>query len=340
MNNVDQPVDLLGGFVENGQITNGSDKHVSFDQEAGIGLPDPSYINQGQGQIPGFEGQKIEGLQRNMSEGEILGYQNEYGESVITGQMEYGGSSDEENLIDIPGTDVDSYPKGQGYLPRVEAEEYSSPDPSQNLYEQYVENDYAGDNEGGVKVVEETFDSPNDYDNGETDPDSWRPEMDPERLRRSLTPERSVSPYVKSESFGDVDSDIVSSPSEMSHREPASEPVGVSSDRELSIPKSEGVETPDLVSQGSQQISSEETESLDSRSETDSTPRRRRIPKPKTKKPLELPPWDDNVVIPKPPRMKPTLIGKQADLPPPSPPRFHRPYTAPARHNAKGYFNI
>ncbi|XP_053408685.1 microtubule-associated protein tau-like isoform X10 [Mercenaria mercenaria] len=342
MNKGEQPVDLLGECLENGQMTNGSDKHVSFDQEAGIGLPDPSYINQGQGQgqISGSQGQKDEGLQRHMSEGEILGYQNEYGESIHTGQVEYTGDSEEEecnNLIDIQSTDVDSYPqKGQGYTGGGHVGEYSSPDPSQNLYDEYVENDYVDDNDEGVQNEEKRYDGPVDYVDDNIDPDSWHPQMDPERLRRSKSPERSVSPYVKSESGGDVDSDMISSPSEMAQPESVSEPVGGDSYRESSIPVSEGVETPDLISQGSQQLSSEETESLDSRSEvSEGTPRRRRIPKPKTKKPLELPPWDDNVVVPKLPRMKPTLIGKQADLPPPSPPRFHRQRTAPARHNAK-----
>lgn len=314
MNSGGQPLDLLGECFENGRMTNGGEKHVSYDQEAGIGLPDPSYINQGQGQVP-----------RHMSTGEILGYQNEYGESLMTGQVEYTVDSEEEdnNVVNIQG-------------------EYSSQDPSQNLHDQYVENDYVGDNEESVQEDDrEHFDGPVDYDNDEIDPDSWHPQMDPERLRRSKSPERSVSPYIHTESGGDLDSDVISSPSEMSHPGPMSEPIMSTTQREdLFIPKSEGAETPDLLSQGSQQISSEETESLDSRSECEGTPKRRRIPKPKAKKPLELPPWNDNVVIPKLPRMKPTLIGKQADLPPPSPPRLHRPRTAPARHNAKGYFNI
>lgn len=321
IHNGDQSVDLLGGCGDKGQY----EKRVTFDEEAGVALPDPSCIVEGQGP---FHGQSL--MQRNMSEGEILGYQNEYGESIMTRQTEYTVDSEDEqtNLIDIGGPH-----QSQGHLLGGNAGEYSIPDPSQNLYNEYVENDFVGDTAGGVQIIEEPFDG--NYDNNEIDPDSWHPEMDAERIRRSRSPERSVSPYVRSDSYGDADSDMISYPSEA---------VGGASDRESVIPVSEDIGTPDfmpdLISQDSQQLSSEETESLDSRSETD-TPRRRRIPRPKTKIPLELPPWDDNVVVPKLPRMKPTLIGKQADLPPPSPPqslpRLQRPRTAPARHTVKGY---
>ncbi|KAL4228734.1 hypothetical protein ACF0H5_011777 [Mactra antiquata] len=308
-----QGIDLLGGLSDQGQM-NGTDKHVSFDQDAGIGLPDPSYMSQGQGQTSD--------ISRHMSEGEILGYQNEYGE-MSSHQGEYHGDSDGEyqgqgNLVNFDGTDLDQVQQGQGH---INSGEYSSPerDSSQNDYDQYVENDYVEENPSGVQgeyVEDEAYDGGHENDNN--DPDNWQPEMDPERLRRSLSPERSVSPRQL------INNDSVS---EMS------QPQAVGGVSEAStIPISpDNTESADLVSQSSQMMS--ETESIDSRSECEGTPRRRRrIPKPKTKKPLELPPWDDNVVIPPLPRMKPTLIGKQADVPPMSPPpRLQRPRTAPAR---------
>lgn len=320
-----ETMDLLGQLNDQGQM-NGTDKHVSFDRDAGIGLPDPTYISQGQGQT--------NDMQRHMSEGEILGYQNQYGE-MSSHQGEYHVDSDEEDqndLVNFEGTDLDrvaAAQQGQGYS---NSDEYFSPerDTNQNDYDQYVENDYVEENDVDVHAEIEYDDEACDggYENDAIDPENWQPEMDPERLRRSLSPERSVSPAVRNS-----DSNI--EPESMSE---VSQPQAIGGISEAStIPISpDNTESADLVSQSSQMMS--ETESL--YSECEGTPRRRRrIPKPK--KPLELPPWDDNVVIPPLPRMKPTLIGKQADLPPMSPPpRLQRPRTAPARHSAKGSFQF
>lgn len=442
--NGDQPVDLLGDLdpAFTGQnFSNGIDKHVSFDQESGIGLPNPSDFYQGdiQGQVQG-EGQSLGFAQRNMSEGEILGYQNEYGGSVITGQSEY---LDDNGVND--GTDIDQigqgqYTIGQGQYtdPYLEGDSQVVPqgdlmdnynnqsvDPSQNFYEENFENDYL-DTEGAQ--------GQGDYPDENVDANSWQPEMDTERSRRSGSPERSISPNgegqetwqpelntegsqrsasqepsmspemegecygaflgppemdperarrshsperslspprhtdsqgdtendstfmsqpqvdsersrrsvtpersmspggnERTESVGEVESDMISSPTETSD----SQATGCASESVSTIPVESQMS--EQKSQGSVPLSSE-TESLDSRSETEGTPKKSKmkIPKPKVKKPLELPPWNDNVVIPPPPRMKPTMIGKNADLPPPAPQSPRRPKTAPAQHTAKG----
>lgn len=408
-----QPVDLLGDLGQafsSNEYSNGIDKRVSFDNESGIGLPNPTFFDQGQGQFES-EGQKMDLHQRNMSEGEILGYQNEYGGSVITGQSEYlDDDGDVDNGTDIDhvgqGQYNDQFSDGHQVVPHDDMiDNYSNQnvDPSQNFYEENVENDYIEPEE--VQGQESGY--PEEYGDDNADPDNWQPEMDPERSRRSMCPERSMTPaehevehedeqygaesdgnlswkpemdpersrrsgspersmspqqYAESqddtdsspwqpqmdsersrrsgspvrsispsatgqsESVGEVDSDIVSSPSEAFGAGAISEPLST-------IP----VESQEPRSQGSLPMSSE-TESLDSRSETEGTPKKSRmkIPKPRLKKPLDLPPWDDNVVIPPPPRMKPTMIGKQADLPPPAPSSPRRPKTAPARHSAKG----
>lgn len=420
-----QTVDLLGDFGQefhSSEYSNGIDKHVSFDQESGLRLPNPSFFSEGEGQGQ-FEGQgQAVDFQRNMSEGEILGYQNEYGGSVITGQCEYLDNA-EGSGTGNDGTDIDQVGQGQNLVEQyLEGDAQVVPeaqlignldgenmDPSQNFYEENVENDYL-DSEG---QGQEQGDYAVACDDGNSDPNSWHPEMtpersrrsgspersvspgrfenvgyeddtesdvnsalqqemdpersrrsvspersvspsaqgymqdevdteddansslqvetDPERSRRSMTPERSISPdgIGRVEMSAEIESDLVSSPLESSDLQA----VGGSSEQASSIP----TESQDPRSQSSMPLSSE-TESIDSRSETEGTTRKSRmkIPKPKVKKPLELPPWDDNVVIPPPPRMKPTLIGKQADLPPPAPSSPRRPKTAPARHTAKG----
>ncbi|XP_052803367.1 microtubule-associated protein tau-like isoform X2 [Mya arenaria] len=323
-----------------------TDKQVSFDQ----GLPDPGFMPESEGQFMNQgQGQARNLYSRNMSDGEILGYQNEYGESSITGQHEYYGD-EENNLVDF-GDGANAEIGGQGHfqqtsqnVPQIDVDDQSS----SNYNDEYIENDYVpsdeySDNVGGQgDTAEETFDSAGAYGSDEPVPENWHPDMSPDRRRRSRSPDRSVSPRVDSDNKiqlmsperrrrsvspersvsppriepdnqGDQDTDLISSPSEYSQADQA-----------------EGYQIEDLRSQSSQPGWSE-TESLDSRSETEGgTPRRSKMPKPKMKRPLELPPWNDNVVIPPLPRAKPTMIGKQADIPPPSPQKL-RPKTAPAR---------
>ena len=430
-----QPVDLLGdldqGFTSN-EYSNGLDnKHVSFDQDAGIGLPNPSFFGQGEGQGElESQGHSQKGdLQRNMSEGEILGYQNEYGGSVITGQSEYLDDNGEAD----DGTDIDHVNQGQGeysdqfgsqVVPQddvMDNYDTQNVDPSQDFYDDNVENDYVDNGESQGQYEDEAgnwhpemtpersrrSETPErSVDPGEGDGGSWQPDMTPERSRRSgspersmtpgksgesqggaedsdsaswqqemtpdrsrrpgspersmspgyaesqgtetdassawqpelltpdrsrrsLTPERSMSPggVGQSESYGEVESDTISSPSEIQGAGAVSEPLPT-------IPF-------DIYQEPKSQMSlplSSETESLDSRSETEGTPKRSRIKIPRAnKKNLPLPPWDDNVVIPPPARIKPTMIGKQADLPPPAPMSpLRRPKTAPPRQSAKG----
>jgi len=308
-------------------------KQVAFDN----GLPDPGFLPPGQGQMDQNlkgQGQVDPNMSRHMSTGEILGYQEEYGESHFSGQHEYMGPDGEDNHVNCEGQGHNQYiPYSDQSVPQIDADDQSS----SNYNDEYVENDYVPSDEYSDNVqgqgynIEEPFDGAVAMDTDHLDPE-WHPDMSNDRQRRSMSPERSVSPQVetpnrqmsperrrRSESPersvsplpGEQDTENMSSPSEFSQ-------------------STDPAPRPDLVSQGSQQWS--ETDSLDSRSEAEGSPRKSKMPKPrKLKVPLELPPWNDNVVIPPPPRMKPTMIGKNADLPPPESPSRLRPRTAPAR---------
>ena len=362
-NNGGTDVDLLGDSVDP-EIYNGHEKLVSFDPNINTGLQDLSISNSNQDQ-------SREKVQRHMSAGEILGYQNEYGESHITGQMEYEGYSDEEyaessgNLMDYgsarngppvlpdPQTDKDYYMSTGQPLVDFDSENVQSVSNQPEMDDQFVEatGDYSSQ---GYDQYQDTSDIREDHpseqgayvddlcDNDETDPSSWAPEMDAERARRSLSPERSVSPRdITGQSGQDglsspqydtdsyADTGDISSPSEMAQYPTQYDPHSF-------IPASEAPGSPGRsISSPQPSITESESSYVDSKGSP-----RHKIPRPKTKKkkPLELPPWDDNVVIPPPPRMKPTLIGKQADLPPPSSPQ--RPRTAPSLFTRKGEYCI
>ena len=276
-----------------------------------------------------IEGQTVgTGVSRKMSEREMMGYQNDYGGTFqSSAQMEYIIDSDEDdrnNYVEFGGrsqpqaaSDQDYYMStGQpmiGTAIDVDAEPnmlssdniVSSPDSTS----QQLSEDILGSPE--AQGVSENM----DY----IDPENWSPHMDPLRSRRSRSPERSLSPPRRddTETYGDCSNDtereLVDNVQESGDSSAQQE-----SSMELNIPRPH-------------------TSPHDSDSKLDKKDPKHRIghiPRPlgspkvsRAKKPLELPPWNDNVVIPKPPRMKPTLIGKQADQLPPSP---VRPKTAPS----------
>jgi len=376
-------VDLLGDVVEVfGGVTNGHGRSVTFDDGA-QGLPDPAYVSQS-----GNSNKEL--LQRHMSEGEILGYQNEYGESV-THQLEYGLDSDDDdddnNLVDFgdsqngpvsyPGPPVDQdylMSTGQPLLdfsndlqsvpPLSEQQDLLGGDnfedcSSQNFEQyqnqvamddtEYFDNDVANNAQEQVENDHKTDDiDPNNWqpemeaeergvDQSEPLEDNWQPERDSERARRSVSPDRSLSPLraysqsegaegvtspqCETESYENVDSEDISSLSE-SHPEPThilQQPL---------IPHSDA--------EHSDRSQADQWESDSVTSDASGAPKfRSGVPRlRKIKKAKDLPPWNDNVVLPKQPRVRPTFIGNKEYLPTAgsSP---DRPKTAPAHFIAK-----
>ena len=258
-----------------------------------------------------------------MSEREFIGYQqNDYGGTFqSSAQMEYATDSDEEdknNLIDIGGGAQRRQPMADGEnlidigggaqqpmavgeeehyyrstgQPLIEVERDSADLlSSEQMYSpdssQIPSEDYLGTPDESSEMLLPERDQNMDY----IDPENWAPHTDPMHARRSRSPERSLSPPARGQMHDDTKE--VSSPrnDENDHDKPNKKSEKKALHKFGHIPRP----------QGSPKVS-------------------------RGKKPLELPPWDDNVVIPKPPRMKPTLIGKQPEAPP-SP---SRPKTAPS----------
>ena len=334
-----QDVNLLGEYsadFETQQVANGHGQ-LAFDQ--GELIEDQQVQDQavGQGKESGT------GVRRKMSERELLGYQNDYGGTFqSSAQMEYIVDSDEDddrgNFVELgnrspqenfptAASDRDYYVStGQPLLdtgididgePNMLSSDnpLSSPESSSQL----ISEDILGSPDpsaGGVQSM--------DY----IDPENWAPHMDALRSRRSRSPERSLSPPGRddvapnSEFVSDIDrgytddSQEAASLTQSKSSKSESSPDERISDRDIKLIKKEAKHKMGHIPRplGSPKVS-------------------------RAKKPLELPPWNDNVVIPPPPRMKPTLIGKQSDQLPPSP---VRPKTAPSslQYRRQGLFPL
>ena len=306
-----------------------------------------------QNREPGQSKQLEAGIGRKMSEREMLGYQNDYGGTFqSSAQMEYIIDSDEDddrnNFVDLgaaapeqhsvptavsdqeyymstgqPLIELDSEADTQSDIISSDDQVYS-PDSSQLHTENIlgspdVMDETCSTQGAGVGVVQNM-----DY----IDPENWAPHMDPDRSRRSRSPERSLSPPTahgdRSSSQNDPGRNSLTDKKVRCDSQDTNDvrPVvkQISHLKEATIPKP-GSEQVDTVSEKDSKL-----DKIEAKHKIGHIPRPLGSPKvTRAKKPLELPPWNDNVVIPPPPRMKPTMIGKQPDLP--SPPR---PMTAPS----------
>ena len=288
-------MDLLGDLRQD-QVTNGLDS-VTVDPYTGqIDGPDKRQTKQ-------FDA----GLGRKMSEREVQGYQqNDYGGTFqSSAQMEYITDSDEDDKNNLVDTGAAAQP------PMAREEQYcrstgqplidigGEPDSLSSDNQMYTPDSSQMHSEDILGSTDESLDMLSPGQNMDyIDPENWAPHIDPLHARRSRSPERSLSPPAHEEHMEEMQDDT----------------------KEASIPRSYGNEQ-DKMNLKDRKADKKVLHKIGH------IPRPQGSPKvARAKKPLELPPWNDNVVIPKPPRMKPTLIGKQADTPP-SP---SRPKTAPS----------
>ena len=259
------------------------------------------------GQTDGQNKPADSGLGRKMSEREVIGYlQNDYGGTFQSStQMEYNSESDEEDKNNFGASaqppmagEVEQYYRSTGQpVIEVDREEDLLSSDKQSFSpnsSQIPSEDYLGSPDESSEMLSPVRDQNMDY----IDPENWSPHTDLLHARRSRSPERSLSPPTHGDNLGGMHDDT----------------------KEASAPRSD-------------ENDQDESNVTDNRPEkkvlhkVGHIPRPQSSPKiPRAKKPLELPPWNDNVVIPKPPRMKPTLIGKQPETPP-SP---SRPKTEPS----------